>query len=67
MCSDGAGFTLEVGVYILPSRERERRIRLAAIIVLSSSMVDLFGGAIVASIPSTWRDVSQVRQVPGKY
>ncbi|KAL3764336.1 hypothetical protein ACHAW5_003472 [Stephanodiscus triporus] len=25
-------------------------------------MVDLFGGAIVASIPSTWRDVSLVRQ-----
>lgn len=30
-------------------------------------MVELFGGAIEASVPSTWRDVSQVRQVPGKY
>ena len=30
-------------------------------------MVELFGGAIEASLPSTWRDVSQVRQVPGKY
>jgi hypothetical protein len=27
-------------------------------------MVELFGGAIVISIPSQWRDVSQVRQVP---
>ena len=27
-------------------------------------MVDLFGGAIVITIPSQWRDVSQVRQVP---
>ncbi|KAL7541538.1 hypothetical protein ACHAWF_006966 [Thalassiosira exigua] len=27
-------------------------------------MVELFGGAISAAIPSTWRDVSQVRQVP---
>eukprot|EP00571_Detonula_confervacea_P002548 CAMPEP_0172318650 /NCGR_PEP_ID=MMETSP1058-20130122/35477_1 /TAXON_ID=83371 /ORGANISM="Detonula confervacea, Strain CCMP 353" /LENGTH=200 /DNA_ID=CAMNT_0013033529 /DNA_START=8 /DNA_END=607 /DNA_ORIENTATION=+ len=27
-------------------------------------MVDLFGGAITVSVPSTWRDVSQVRQVP---
>ncbi|KAL7543075.1 hypothetical protein ACHAXR_012396 [Thalassiosira sp. AJA248-18] len=27
-------------------------------------MVDLFGGAIATSVPSTWRDVSQVRQVP---
>ena len=27
-------------------------------------MVDLFGGAITTSIPSSWRDVSQVRQVP---
>lgn len=27
-------------------------------------MAHLFGGAITASIPSTWRDVSQVRQVP---
>ena len=29
-------------------------------------MVELFGGAIIASIPSTWRDVSLVRQVPGE-
>ncbi len=29
-------------------------------------MVDLFGGAIVASIPPSWRDVSLVRQVPGE-
>ena len=29
-------------------------------------MVDLFGGAITTSIPSSWRDVSQVRQVPDK-
>ena len=27
-------------------------------------MVDLFGGAITTSIPPSWRDVSQVRQVP---
>lgn len=26
--------------------------------------VDLFGGAIVASIPSTFEDVSDIRQVP---
>ncbi|KAL3807629.1 hypothetical protein ACHAXA_005259 [Cyclostephanos tholiformis] len=29
-------------------------------------MVGLFGGAIVASIPPDWRDVSNVRQVPGE-
>ena len=29
-------------------------------------MVDLFGGAIVSSIPPSWRDVSLVRQVPGE-
>ena len=28
-------------------------------------MVHLFGGAIEASVPRGWRDVSQVRQVPG--
>ena len=27
--------------------------------------LDLFGGAVKACVPSSWRDVSRVRQVPG--
>lgn len=35
----------------------------------SSNMAEeqqLFGGAMVASIPTAWRNVSLVRQVPGE-